>query len=53
MSKEAPTAGGRIHEFTTTSGADTIEVGRKLARILKPPQLLVLRGDWGQARPPW
>ncbi len=43
-------AEGRIHEFTTSSGADTIEVGRKLARLLKPPQLLLLRGDLGTGK---
>jgi len=31
MSNAAPPAEGRIHEFTTQSDADTIEVGRKLA----------------------
>lgn len=46
----APTAAGRIHEFTTHSGADTIEVGRKLARLLIPPQLLILRGDLGTGK---
>ncbi len=50
MSKGAPIAEGRIHEFTTHSGADTIEVGRKLAGLLKPPQLLVLRGDLGTGK---
>ena len=50
MSKEAPVAEGRIHEFTTRSGADTIEVGRKLAGLLKPPQLLLLRGDLGTGK---
>jgi tRNA threonylcarbamoyladenosine biosynthesis protein TsaE len=44
------TAEGRIHEFTTASGADTIEVGRKLAVLLKPPQLLLLRGDLGTGK---
>ena len=44
------TAEGRIHEFATRSGADTIEVGRKLARLLKPPQLLLLRGDLGTGK---
>jgi tRNA threonylcarbamoyladenosine biosynthesis protein TsaE len=43
-------AEGRIHEFTTQSGADTIEVGRKLAGLLKPPQLLLLRGDLGTGK---
>jgi tRNA threonylcarbamoyladenosine biosynthesis protein TsaE len=50
MTEVAPPAAGRIHEFTTQSGADTIEVGRKLARLLKPPQLLVLRGDLGTGK---
>jgi tRNA threonylcarbamoyladenosine biosynthesis protein TsaE len=50
MSKAAPPAEGRIHEFTTQSGADTIEVGRKLVRLLKPPQLLLLRGDLGTGK---
>ena len=50
MSKETPVAEGRIHEFTTLSGADTVEVGRKLAALLKPPQLLLLRGDLGTGK---
>ena len=50
MSKEAPLAEGRIHEFTTRSGADTIDVGRKLAALLKPPQLLLLRGELGTGK---
>jgi len=40
----------RMHEFTTLSGADTIEVGRQLVRVLKPPQLLILRGDLGTGK---
>jgi tRNA threonylcarbamoyladenosine biosynthesis protein TsaE len=50
MTSAAPTAEGRIREFTTQSGADTIEVGRKLARLFKPPQLLLLRGDLGTGK---
>jgi tRNA threonylcarbamoyladenosine biosynthesis protein TsaE len=50
MSKEAPVAEGRIHEFVTKSGADTIEVGRQLVRLLAPPQLLILRGDLGTGK---
>jgi tRNA threonylcarbamoyladenosine biosynthesis protein TsaE len=50
MSNHAPVAEGRIHEFTTNSGADTIEVGRKLAGLLKPPQLLLLRGELGTGK---
>ena len=50
MSKDVPVAEGRIHEFTTKSGADTIDVGRKLAALLNPPQLLILRGDLGTGK---
>jgi len=50
MSKEAPVAEGRVHQFTTRSGADTVEVGRKLAALLKPPQLLLLRGELGTGK---
>jgi tRNA threonylcarbamoyladenosine biosynthesis protein TsaE len=50
MTKEAPVAEGRKHEFTSRSGADTIDVGRKLARLLKPPQLLLLKGDLGTGK---
>jgi tRNA threonylcarbamoyladenosine biosynthesis protein TsaE len=50
MTSAAATAEGKIHEFTTQSGADTIEVGRKLAHLLKPPQLLLLRGDLGTGK---
>jgi tRNA threonylcarbamoyladenosine biosynthesis protein TsaE len=50
MTKEAPVAEGRKHEFTTHSGADTIAVGRKLARLLKPPQLMLLKGDLGTGK---
>jgi len=50
MSKEAPVAEGRIHEFVTHSGADTVEVGRKLVKLLAPPQLLILRGDLGTGK---
>jgi len=50
MSNAAPPAEGRIHEFTTQSDADTIEVGRKLSGLLKSPQLLILRGDLGTGK---
>jgi tRNA threonylcarbamoyladenosine biosynthesis protein TsaE len=50
MSNAAPVAEGRIHEFTTKSGPDTIAVGRKLVDLLKPPQLLLLRGDLGTGK---
>ncbi|HTB97823.1 MAG TPA: tRNA (adenosine(37)-N6)-threonylcarbamoyltransferase complex ATPase subunit type 1 TsaE [Terracidiphilus sp.] len=50
MTNAAPATEGRTHEFTTKSGADTIEVGRKLAHLLKPPQLLLLKGDLGTGK---
>ena len=50
MTNAAPTAEGKIHEFTTQSGADTVEVGRKLVKLLKPPHLLLLRGDLGTGK---
>ncbi|MFZ1939684.1 MAG: tRNA (adenosine(37)-N6)-threonylcarbamoyltransferase complex ATPase subunit type 1 TsaE [Terracidiphilus sp.] len=50
MANSAPVAEGKIHEFTTQSGADTIAVGRKLAELLKPPQLLLLRGELGTGK---
>jgi tRNA threonylcarbamoyladenosine biosynthesis protein TsaE len=50
MTSAAPPTTGRIHEFTSASGAETIEVGRKLAGLLVPPQLLILRGDLGTGK---
>jgi tRNA threonylcarbamoyladenosine biosynthesis protein TsaE len=50
MTETASVAEGRVHEFTTHSGADTVEVGRKLAALLKPPQFLLLRGDLGTGK---
>jgi len=50
MANAAPVAEGKVHEFTTQSGADTVAVGRKLAELLKPPQLLLLRGELGTGK---
>ncbi|MDR3750404.1 MAG: tRNA (adenosine(37)-N6)-threonylcarbamoyltransferase complex ATPase subunit type 1 TsaE [Terracidiphilus sp.] len=50
MSNSAPPAAGWIHEFSTRSSLDTVEVGRQLTRLLKPPQLLILRGDLGTGK---
>ena len=47
---ETAAAAGRVFEFTTGSGEDTVEVGRKLVRLLAPPQLLILRGDLGTGK---
>jgi tRNA threonylcarbamoyladenosine biosynthesis protein TsaE len=37
-------------EFTTHSAAETVALGRKLAAKLKPPRLVVLRGDLGAGK---
>ena len=50
MTEAAPAAQGKIHEFSTHSGADTIEVGRQLVALLNPPQLLLLRGELGTGK---
>jgi tRNA threonylcarbamoyladenosine biosynthesis protein TsaE len=50
MSEAAPAAVVRNYEFTSTSGSETIDVGRKLAGLLQPPQLLILRGDLGTGK---
>jgi len=50
MPDTVPVAEGRIHEFTTHSDADTVEVGRKLAGLLKPPQFLLLIGELGTGK---
>src|SRR5215469_12326857 len=50
MTNAAPPAEGRVHQFTTQSAADTIDVGRKLVRLFKPPQLLLLRGELGTGK---
>src|SRR5512135_2886933 len=37
-------------EYTTHSAEETIQLGRHLARDLKPPQLVILRGDLGAGK---
>ncbi len=37
-------------EYTTHSAEDTINLGRRLARELRPPRLVVLRGDLGAGK---
>ena len=38
------------HEFESKSSAGTIAIGRKLAELLTPPRLLILRGDLGAGK---
>jgi tRNA threonylcarbamoyladenosine biosynthesis protein TsaE len=37
-------------EFTTNSAEETIALGRKLAPLLAPPKLVLLRGDLGAGK---
>jgi tRNA threonylcarbamoyladenosine biosynthesis protein TsaE len=37
-------------EYTTRSPEETVALGRKLARELKPPKLVVLRGELGAGK---
>ena len=41
---------GTPTKFETHSAAETIEVGRKLAVLLVPPQFLILRGNLGAGK---
>ena len=40
----------KTREFTTKSPEETIALGRELADLLKPPKLVVLRGDLGAGK---
>jgi tRNA threonylcarbamoyladenosine biosynthesis protein TsaE len=50
MTEAATIAEGKMFEFTTQSGADTVAVGRKLVELLEPPQLLLLCGELGTGK---
>jgi tRNA threonylcarbamoyladenosine biosynthesis protein TsaE len=39
-----------MREFTTKSPEETIALGRELAAMLRPPKLVVLRGDLGAGK---
>jgi tRNA threonylcarbamoyladenosine biosynthesis protein TsaE len=39
-----------MKEYTTNSAEETIELGRKLAVELRPPKLVLLRGDLGAGK---
>jgi tRNA threonylcarbamoyladenosine biosynthesis protein TsaE len=40
----------QTREYETKSAAGTIAIGRKLADLLTPPRLLILRGDLGAGK---
>ena len=50
MTDAASSTASQTYEFTTQNGAETVDVGCKLAQLLTPPQLLILRGDLGTGK---
>lgn len=50
MAELDSSAESRVYEFSTESAAGTIDAGRQLAALLKPPQLLLLRGELGAGK---
>jgi len=46
MAKSEPT----VREYETKSSAGTVAIGRKLADLLTPPRLMILRGDLGAGK---
>ena len=43
-------SGAAVYKFETTGSADTIRVGREIAKLLTPPRFLILRGDLGAGK---
>ncbi len=48
--KDAGHSHARRHVYTTNSCDETIALGRELAKLLKPPKVLILRGDLGAGK---
>jgi tRNA threonylcarbamoyladenosine biosynthesis protein TsaE len=46
MSKAEPT----VREYETKSASGTVAIGRKLAELLTPPRIMILRGDLGAGK---
>ena len=44
------TADLKTYQFESHSGKETIEIGRRIAELLTPPNLLILRGDLGAGK---
>lgn len=49
MNRSEPAQKSR-HVYTTNSCDETIALGRELAKLLKPPKVLILRGDLGAGK---
>src|SRR3989449_8508496 len=50
MGQNRKLAAQMTREFTTNSAEETIALGRKLASMLAPPRLVLLRGDLGAGK---
>jgi tRNA threonylcarbamoyladenosine biosynthesis protein TsaE len=50
MMTATETAGRKVHEYETSSAAETIKAGHEIARLLTPPKLLILHGDLGAGK---
>jgi tRNA threonylcarbamoyladenosine biosynthesis protein TsaE len=50
VTDETPKREKMVREYETKSSAGTIAIGRKLADLLTPPRMLILRGDLGAGK---
>jgi tRNA threonylcarbamoyladenosine biosynthesis protein TsaE len=46
----AETADVKVYQFESASSAETIQVGRELAKLLEPPKFLILKGNLGTGK---
>jgi tRNA threonylcarbamoyladenosine biosynthesis protein TsaE len=46
----AEVADAKVYQFESSSSAETINVGRELARLLEPPKFLILKGNLGTGK---
>jgi len=46
----AEVADAKVYQFESNSSADTINVGRELAKLLAPPKFLILKGNLGTGK---
>lgn len=42
--------GAKVHKFETHTAEETIRAGHEIAKLLTPPQFLILRGDLGSGK---
>lgn len=40
----------KVYQFESASSAETIQVGRELAKLLEPPKFLILKGNLGTGK---